>query len=136
MAFDDPHLLGITFLAGLHAPIPVGSRVPDDRPAEFIVARRLPAPEVPPVRDTYRLDVQHWVAEDEPRAIELCNITRTALRALAGNDGLGVTVYQVNTFKGISVVNDPDTGTPIGWVTYDLIVRADDVIHFVPGSAS
>lgn len=135
MAFDDPHLLGRQFLVDLHSPIPVGNRVPADRPAEFIVARRLPAPELPPVRDTYRLDVQHWAAT-EPRAMELCNLTRTAIRALAGNDDLGVTVYQIRTFKGASVVNDPETGTPIGWVTYDLIVRADDVIHFVPPAAS
>lgn len=135
MAFDDPHLLGLAFLVNLHAPIPATGRVPKVRPDEFVVARRLPAPEVPPVRDTYRLDVRHW-AKTEPRAMELCNITRTALRSLAGNDDLGVTVYQVNVFKGASTVNDPETGTPIGWVTYDLVVRADDVIHFVPGAAS
>lgn len=135
MAFEDSHLLGVQFLTALHTPIPVTSRVPANRPAEFIVARRLPAPEVPPVRDTYRLDVQHWAAT-EPRAMELANATRTALRALAGNDDLGVMVYQVNVFKGAAPVDDPETGTPIGWLTYDLIVRADDVIHFVPGTSS
>lgn len=128
MTFPDATGLAIAYLDPLMDPVQVASRVPRDRPAELLQVRRIGGTGLPPVRDVARLDVIAW-AEQEPRAAELGNIARAHVWALAGTNLLGVACYRVAEFMGPRHDDDPETGTPRYWVTFDLHLRADDVIH-------
>lgn len=128
MTFPDVTGLAIAYLDPLMDPVAVASRVPRARPAELIQVRRIGGTALPPVRDVARLDVIAW-AETEPRAAELGNTARAHVWDLAGNTALGVACYRVTEFMGPRMDDDPETGTPRYWVTFDLAVRADDVIH-------
>jgi len=127
MAFPDVVELVIAYLDPLITP-PVRSRVPSNRPPEFVQVRRVGGTSPGSVRDQARLDVFAWAGSD-PRAMELQLEVRTALWALAGTNDLGVAVYRVQEFMGPRQDDDPLTGTPRAWATYSLDVRADDAIH-------
>lgn len=128
MAFPDVVALLIAHLAPVVAPVPVQSRVPDPRPDEFVQVRRVGGTPAEPVRDVPRIDVIAWAAT-EPRATEIANMLRTAIWALPGTTLLGPTCYRVAEFMGLRMDDDGETGTPRAWITFELAVRADDVIH-------
>lgn len=137
MAFPDVVGLLVTYLttelatAGPGAtPIPVQTRVPRDRPAEWVQIRRVGGSALT-VRDVARVDLFAW-AETEPRATELGHLARAAVWRLAGTPDLGPMVYQVNEFMGPRNVDDDEHGVPQLWITFDLHVRADELIHRAP----
>lgn len=127
-----PDVVGLTrtYLASVLAPVEVATRVPRDRPAEWVQIRRVGGTALE-VRDVARLDVLAWAAT-EPRAYELGSQARAALWALAGKATLGPMVYVVAEFMGPRQVDDDETGTPQLWFTLDLHVRADELIHRAP----
>lgn len=110
--------------------IPVQTRVDRDRPAEWVQVRRVGG-STTTVRDLARLDVIAW-AETEPRATELGQLARAAMWRLAGSSELGPPVYRVAEFMGPRQLDDGDTGTPQLWITFDLSIRADELIHLTP----
>ncbi len=137
MAFPDVVGLLIGYLAGQLATagpaataIPVQSRVDRARPPEWVQVRRVGGTTLT-VRDVARVDVFAW-AETEPRATELGLLARAAIWRLAGKPTLGPMVYQVNEFMGPRNVDDDETGVPQLWITFDLHVRADELIHRAP----
>ena len=131
MAFADPVALLVAYLAPIVAPVAVASRIPNPRPVEFVQVRHVSGTALRPVREVVRLDVFAW-AETEPRAHELGIDIRTAVHLLSGNTSLGTVVYDVDEFKSPSDDDDPDTGTPRSWATYDLTLRADEIIQPAP----
>jgi hypothetical protein len=140
MAFPDAVDLVIGYLDPIVAPVKVANRVPNPRPDRFVQVRRVGGPAQVPVRDRPRLDVFAWAPTD-PQAMALALQVRTALWALAGTNLLGVAVYRVSEFMGPRQDDDtlPATtttttggGTPRVWATYELDLRADDVIHAAP----
>lgn len=131
MAFSDVVALVVTYLTPIVNPVLVASRVPDPRPAELIQVRRVGGAALRPVREVVRLDVFAW-AETEDRTFQLGTDVRTAMHALAGNTLLGPVVYDVGEFMSPRDDDDPETGTPRSWTTYELVVRADEVIQPAP----
>jgi len=130
MSFADVTALLRTWLIA-QGLAPVVGRVPDRRPAEFIHLRRVGGSAVAPVREIARLDVFAW-AETDPRAHELGQAVRAAIWALSGTTELGLQVYTVEEFKTMTAIDDPDTGTPRTWATYDLMIRADRLVNPSP----
>lgn len=132
MTFADPTGLVVAYLAPQLGPL-VAGRVPTSRPSEFVQVRRSGGLPRPPVREVARMDVTVWAATD-PRAVELANQARVLMWALAGTTLLdpGVPVYEVAEFVGPTSVDDDLTETPRMLATYDLTIRADDVIHTAP----
>lgn len=131
MPFVDPTALAVAYLTPIVDPIPVASRVPDPRPDEFVQVRKTGGAAAPPVREIVRLDVHTW-GVDDPAAYDLALTVRTAMWALGATDLLGVTVYQVGEFLAPRLLDDPESGTSRAWATYDLTIRADEIIHLGP----
>lgn len=137
MAFPDVVGDVIAYLAPLHAPIPVISRVPPDaapRPP-LIQVRLVGGTADVPVRDRPRLDVWTWHNTD-PEAVALALAVREHVWALAGTSTLGYPCYLVEEFLGPRLADDPLTGIPRGWATYSLTIRADDVVAPAPEPVS
>jgi len=130
MTLPDGVGLTRTYLAAAMTPTEVLTRVPRDRPAEWIQIRRVGGTAIA-VRDVVRLDVIAW-AETEPRAAELGLAARAALWALAGTVTLGPMCYRVAEFMGPRQLDDDATGSPQMWLTIDLHLRADELIHRNP----
>ena len=131
MAFADPVTLFITHIETVTSPTPVHGRVPKQRPDEFHQVRRQAGPALPPVRELVRLDVWTWALTDL-RATELHSTLRSAVWALSGTNTLGVMVYEIAEFKGPGSADDAESGHARVWATYDLTIRADDVIEPAP----
>lgn len=130
MSFVDVNELLINYLRPVMSHH-VSARVPDPTPEEFTQVRQVGGSPVVPVRETVRLDVFCW-AETDPRALELALQARAAVWALSGTTELGVVVYTIAEFLSPRLADDPDTGTPRAWATYDLTVRAEALIHPSP----
>lgn len=130
MAFPDPVALTITYLAPLRAPVPVVSRVPQTRPDRLVQVRRIGGA-TQLVRDVARLDVFTW-GTDDADAMALALEVRADLWALAGTTLLGPACYRVAEFLSPRHADDDRTGSARVWATYELTIRADDVIHRAP----
>jgi len=127
MAYPDAVALVVSYLDGLHS-VPVSSRVPDPRPAEWIQVRHVGGADLRPVRDVSRLDVFYWAATD-PAAFAGAELVRREIHAVAGTTTLGgVMCYRVDEFLSPRQFDDAETGTPRRWATYTLTLRADDAI--------
>ncbi len=107
--------------------VPVLTRVPRDRPPEWLQIRRAGGGAAT-VQDIARLDVFAW-AVTEDRANAIGSTARAALWALAETSKLGPMCYRVAELMGPRMVDDDETGTPQLWFTIDLHVRADELIH-------
>lgn len=131
MAFPDPNALLIAYLAPVVAPVPVLSRIPDPRPGRLVQVRRVGGAAQLPVRDGARMDVKCWDPDDAD-AMALALQVRTAVWALSGTALLGPVCYRVQEFLAPRLDDDPITNSPVAWATYQLDLRADDVIHPAP----
>lgn len=133
MPFPDVADALIGYLAPIVAPVRVASRVPPDstpRPPHVQV-RRVGGAALAPVRDQARIDVFCWHNSD-PEAMVLALTVRAAIWALSGTTLLGPPVYDVSEFLGPRHDDDPTTGTPRVWATYQITVRADQAIQPAP----
>jgi hypothetical protein len=123
----------VAYLQPAVAPVPVVSRVPQvsaPRPP-LVQVRRVGGAALPPVRDLARLDVFAWHQEDTG-AMDLALQVRAALWATAGTDRLGPVCYRIAETMGPRQYDDPASGTPRVWATYDLALRADGAIQPAP----
>lgn len=126
MAIPDAVKLVRDYLAALHPTIPVVNAVPNPLPAEFIEVRRVGGFGLRPVRDLVALDIWCWAAT-APRAMQLGSDVRAEMFALARTTLLGVDCYRVNEVL-FRQFDDDETGTPRCWGTYELTLRADEVL--------
>ncbi|SFD14430.1 hypothetical protein [Streptomyces aidingensis] len=134
MAWPDATGLVIAYLGPVVAPVAVAARVPQQSaPREPLVqVRRAGGPALPPVRDRARLDIWTWQTTDD-LAMDLALQVRAAVWALSGTTLLGgVTCYRVGEFLGPRHADDPESTTPRVWATYELDLRADQVIQPAP----
>lgn len=135
MTWPDAVGLVVAYLDQALTPTLVASRVPEDRPDEFVQVRRVGGPATPPVRDQARLDVFTWAVTD-PEAMDLAYTVREALWLLPGTDLLGPVVYRIEEFLGPRQDDDVVTGTPRVWATYSLTLRANNAIQPAPFAGS
>lgn len=141
MAFPDVVALLIAYLDPIVGAVAVASRVPNPRPGRLVQVRRAGGLAQSPVRDRARLDVFTW-APTEVEAMQLALTVRSAVWALAGTDTLGPMVYRVQEFMAPRAFDDERSdstaqvvnagASPRVWATYELTIRADDVIHSAP----
>jgi hypothetical protein len=131
MGFPDTVGLLVAYLDGSsEITVPVGSRVPNavPRPTSFVVVRRAGGAAILPVRDRARIDIWAWALTD-PTAMNLAIACRELIWKLSGNDTLGAMVYRIGEFMAPQQFDDPETGVPRVWATYELDVRADSAIQ-------
>lgn len=127
MTWPDPVALLVTYLDGLTS-TPVASRVPTPRPDTCIQVRRVGGAKLPPVREVPRVDLIVR-APTEPEAMVLLLSLRASINALHGTSTLGIPVYRVEETMGPRQDDDPLTGSPMAWMTFAIMLRADDAIR-------
>jgi hypothetical protein len=127
MAYPDLIDLIRDHLATTYTPTPVSTRVPADRPDEWIQVRGIGGTDLRPVRIRERLDVFTW-STSEAAAQALALQVRATLHALAGTSTLGVACYRVDEFLAPRPFDDPLTGGFRSWATYQFDLRAEDAI--------
>lgn len=93
--------------------VPVSSRVPPERPAEFVIVQRRGGVKMTEVSDGPQLTIECWSSSDVA-AFALAAEVRTALQTLADGtrraDGAtGVVIYRYEEFGGPSYLPDPDS---------------------------
>lgn len=129
MAWPDAVALTIAYLTPLAAPAPVSSRVPQQSaPRGPLVQVRRVGGSTQTVRDIARLDTFAW-APTEDEAWPLALTVRSAVWALGGTTLLGPTCYRVEEFLSPRQFDDPASGAPRVWATYELVLRADEAIR-------
>lgn len=135
MAWPDATGLLVDYLSPLLAPVRVAARVPQDSAPRvpLVQVRRVGGVALPPVRDRARLDVWAWHTTD-PDAMTLALAVRGHIWALSGTTLLGVVCYQVAEFLGPQHDDDPESGTPRVWATYELDLRANQAIQPAPSA--
>lgn len=128
MAYADVTAALVTYLKTKHPTLTVASRVPSTRPSEWIQVREVGGAQARPVRDSVRVDIFYWHTS-EVSAMAGAQLVRTEIHALAGTSTLGVTCYRVDEVLRPRPLDDELSGSPRGWATYTLLVRANDAIH-------
>lgn len=134
--FPDAVKIVIDYLESkLNQPDPVAlvaSRVPaaplDAFPYQMVIVRRAGGTPLYPVRDRARMDIWAW-SKDDPKAMALAMACRKAIWEMSGTVVGGTTCYRVDEFMAPQQMDDPETGLPRVWATYELDLRADNVIR-------
>lgn len=91
--------------------IHVGSVIPDPRPDEFVVIRRVGGLREFPVVDNPTLTVEAY-SQTEQDAHDLLQLARAALFAAEGETHAGHQVYLVTDVGGPAALPDPETDQP------------------------
>lgn len=128
MAIPDGLGLTIAYLTTQLDPTHVGTEVPDPRPPEWLQVRRVGGTKAPPVRDRPRLDMFAWSTTPAAAMALLLNV-RGLINALRGTSALGVPVYRVEETLGPRGANDDPSGQPMAWMTFSVLIRAEDLIY-------
>lgn len=92
-----------------YAGVPVRSKVPNPRPARFVLVFRTGGPRVGLVVDAAQVTVEAWAASDTD-AHDLAQAARAIVGSLQGTVTGGVTVYGVDEFSGPGYLPDPESG--------------------------
>lgn len=100
----------------------VGTRVPKQRPAEFVTVRRIGGTASSLVIDNAQLSVECW-ATSEAAAADLAQLVRGLVHAMAGTTQGSVAVYRVTEIGGPAMLPDPDSDTPRYVATYQIGMR-------------
>jgi hypothetical protein len=117
--FPDATLLATAYLRPLMSGVHVGATVPQARPVEMVLLRRLGGPRRNPLVDDARLDVQVWAADD-PRAAELAETARYHLARICEY----VPEVRVSAEEsGPTMIPDPPSDVPRVLMTVVLSVR-------------
>jgi hypothetical protein len=106
--FPDAVLVAIQYLRGALGGVPVYSRVPESRPAEFIRIERLGGLRNSLVTDRPRIDIECW-SDSEEGAEALMSRARAYALAMAGKRG-DTTVYNVSEVTGPQWLPDQTSG--------------------------
>lgn len=107
--FPDAVLVVIEYLRPVLG-VPVVSRVPEKRPAQFVRIERLGGMRSTLVTDRPRIDVECW-SDSEENAEALCSLARAHVLAMAGTRG-ETTVYNVQEVSGPMWLPDSVSGQP------------------------
>lgn len=86
--------------------VPVRSRVPNPRPARFVLVFRTGGPRVNVVTDAAQVTIEAW-ATDAVDAHDLAQAARAIVGGLEGTVTGGVTLYGVDEFSGPAFLPDP-----------------------------
>jgi len=141
---SDPLGPLIAYLADQLAPVWVSSdvppaEVPDDasytRPVEFVQVRQVSGRSDAPVKRFVGFDVWVW-ATGGVRAADLMDQVVTAVWELAGRDTAGFTCYGLTETMSPRQADDPETGTPRQWATWEFSVRDNRVMHRAPATTT
>ncbi len=97
-------------LAGVGRPVPVVSRIPATRPAEFVRVERVGGTRATVVSDRPRLDIHCWAAS-ESGAHDLAALVRALLESIPGVRD-EVTVYRITEVGGLMWLPDDQTSSP------------------------
>lgn len=119
VAWPDVTLLATQYLRPRLGGVPVGSRIPRPRPAEFVVLRRVGGSQRGPLTDDARLDVQVWAEADE-RAMEIGALTRYQLGLMPQHVPV---VRQFGEDAGPNLIPDAPSDVPRVLLTVVLSVR-------------
>lgn len=119
VTFADVQLVVVGYLRPLLAPVPVGVRVPNPRPAAFVTTRRVGGPRST-VLETARLDLFAWAATDEA-GHDLVQDVRRHLSAAPGIRAVAA-VRDIDEFAGPIPAPD-ESGQPRWMVTYEFTLR-------------
>lgn len=126
--FPDLFVPLIPALATVVTPVDVGTRVPVPRPTKHLQLRRQGGGKLPPVRERVRFDLMARAAT-EPEAMALLLQARSYINGLHGTSTLGIPVYRVEESMGPRQDDDDLTHTPMAWMTFSLLIRADAAIR-------
>jgi hypothetical protein len=102
--------------------VPVRSRVPSTRPAQFVLVFRTGGPRVGVVTDAAQLTIEAWAANDAD-AHDLAQACRAILGSLEGAVVGGVTVIKVIPFGGPGYLPDPQSDQPRYSWSESVVVR-------------
>lgn len=102
--------------------VPVSTRVPHDRPDEFVRLQRLGGTRRDLILDEPMIGFWCW-APTTVRASLLARTTEARVFALEGLALGGTFVYRVQAIAGTQVTADPDSDTPLGIFTVQLTTR-------------
>lgn len=102
--------------------VPVGTRVPDPRPAAFVRVLRTGGPQDTPVTDWAQLTVEAW-ANDEAEAADLAAMCRALLMSTPGHVVAGTPVCGYQEFTGPQNMPDPTSAQPRYSFTIRLRLR-------------
>jgi len=91
-----------------HLAVPVGARVPNPRPASFVVVKRFGGVRASRVSDRPMLGVECW-AENDAAAQDLAQLARAHLYDMGGNTIDGTPVYRTTEVAGPAALPDPDS---------------------------
>lgn len=103
--------------------VPVGTRVPSPRPAEFVRVIQSGGERPNLVQDRPTLLVEGWAAS-ESAARSLTELARGLIRSMPGQQIDGVMVYRVDELGGPTNLPDPDSAQSRYTITLSLLLRA------------
>lgn len=101
--------------------VPVSTRVPTSRPAQFVRILRTGGARHSLVTDAAQITVESW-ATSEPAAASLAQLVRALLGSAPGRVA-AVVVYRVTEFSGPANSPDPETETPRYVQTFEIHLR-------------
>lgn len=110
VVFPDAALVTVTYLRSVMPGVLVYTRIPADRPAEFIRVERLGGMRRSLITDRPRMDIHCWSTSEEA-AEGLMARTRALTLAMAGARA-GTTVYDVAEVTGPQWLPDNTSGQP------------------------
>lgn len=95
-------------LAALGSSVPVGTRVPNPRPAAFVLVRRVGGATRNLVVDEATLVVEAWAA-NESASHDLAQLARAVVHSALGTTTTAGTIYRTDEFAGPASLPDPDS---------------------------
>lgn len=102
--------------------VDVGSHVPNPRPTEFLLVRRLGGPRMNEVADNAMLGVEAWGAS-VAAAHDLIQEARGLILAMRGTVHSGVAVYRITEIGGPAQLPDPLSDQPRYTYTVQVAMR-------------
>jgi hypothetical protein len=125
--FGDTVALVINRLRPELGSVPIGARVPNPRPAAFVVVLRTGGVQETPVTEGAQITVEAWSNRSE-NAHDLAQLCRAHLHAMQGEVVDGVQVYRVDEFSGPGDLPDPVSTQARYTFTVSITVRYVSVV--------
>jgi hypothetical protein len=106
--------------------VPVRDRVPETRPAQFVVIRRVGGVHRNVVSDEAMVTVEAWARTHE-QAQDLCALSRALIHSLPGTVVGTVPVYRITDVAGPSLLPDDLSAQPRYTCTLSVAMRGSPV---------
>lgn len=97
-------------------------RIPTERPAQFVLVRRVGGVRRSIVSDAATLTIEAWAANDET-AHDIAQQCRALIRDMRGTVVDGVPVYSVQEVAGPALLPDPESDAPRYTQTVEVHAR-------------